>query len=79
VAGGLLTHLYELNMAAIYLRRPATGQAMFSLFVRAPPGDRGVLPGWDERSRITFRRRSCMWRLPSRFLRTAEHVPYPVR
>ena len=35
--GGLLTDLYELNMAAIYLRRSVTGQATFSLFVRALP------------------------------------------
>ena len=30
--GGLLTDLYELNMAASYLRRSMTGQATFSLF-----------------------------------------------
>ena len=41
--GGLLTDLYELNMAACYLRRSMTGQATFSLFVRALPGDRGFL------------------------------------
>jgi nicotinate phosphoribosyltransferase len=41
--GGLLTDLYELNMAAIYLRRSVTGQATFSLFVRALPPDRGFL------------------------------------
>jgi len=33
--GGLLTDLYQLNMAASYLRRPATGQATFSLFAGA--------------------------------------------
>ena len=41
--GGLLTDLYELNMAAIYLRRSVTSQATFSLFVRMLPGGRGFL------------------------------------
>jgi nicotinate phosphoribosyltransferase len=36
----LLTDLYELNMAASYLRRGMTGPATFSLFVRDLP------PGW---------------------------------
>ena len=40
--GGLLTDLYELNMAASYLRRSMTGQATFSLFVRRPGGPRRV-------------------------------------
>jgi nicotinate phosphoribosyltransferase len=43
VPGGLLTDLYELNMAACYLRRSMAGQATFSLFVRALPADRGFL------------------------------------
>jgi len=43
VPGGLLTDLYELNMAASYLRRSMTGQATFSLFVRALPPGRGFL------------------------------------
>ncbi len=41
--GGLLTDLYELNMAASYLRRSMTGQATFSLFVRTLPPGRGFL------------------------------------
>ena len=41
--GGLLTDLYELNMAASYLRRSMTGTATFSLFVRALPPGRGFL------------------------------------
>ncbi|HZD72487.1 MAG TPA: nicotinate phosphoribosyltransferase [Actinomycetota bacterium] len=41
--GGLLTDLYELNMAAIYLRRRMVGPATFSLFVRELPPDRGFL------------------------------------
>lgn len=41
--GGLLTDLYEINMAASYLRRAMTGVATFSLFVRRLPGDRGFL------------------------------------
>jgi len=43
VPGGLLNDLYELNMAASYLRRSMTGTATFSLFVRAPPPGRGFL------------------------------------
>lgn len=41
--GGLLTDLYELNMAASYLRRGMTGTATFSLFARRLPSDRGFL------------------------------------
>ena len=41
--GGLLTDLYELNMAASYLRRSMTGPATFSLFVRDLPPGRGFL------------------------------------
>ena len=41
--GGLLTDLYELNMAVSYLRRGMTGPATFSLFVRRLPADRGFL------------------------------------
>jgi nicotinate phosphoribosyltransferase len=43
MAGGLLTDLYELNMAASYLQRAMTGSATFSLFVRRLPADRGFL------------------------------------
>ena len=45
--GGLLTDLYELNMAVSYLRRGMTGPATFSLFVRRLPPDRGF---WKRRS-----------------------------
>jgi nicotinate phosphoribosyltransferase len=38
-----LTDLYELNMAASYLRRGMAGPATFSLFVRDLPADRGFL------------------------------------
>ena len=41
--GALLTDLYELNMAASYLRRDMTGPATFSLFVRNLPPYRGFL------------------------------------
>ena len=41
--GGLVTDLYELNMAAVYLRRGMTGPATFSLFVRKLPPGRGFL------------------------------------
>ena len=39
----LLTDLYELNMAASYLRRGMNGEATFSLFVRRLPPNRGFL------------------------------------
>ncbi len=39
----LITDLYELNMAASYLRRDMTVPATFSLFVRELPPDRGFL------------------------------------
>jgi nicotinate phosphoribosyltransferase len=41
--GGLLTDLYELNMAVSYLRRGMTGPATFSLYVRKLPRHRGFL------------------------------------
>ncbi len=41
--GGLLTDLYELNMAASYLRLGMTGPATFSLFARRLPAGRGFL------------------------------------
>jgi nicotinate phosphoribosyltransferase len=40
---GLLTDLYELNMAASYLERGMGGEATFSLFVRQLPATRGFL------------------------------------
>lgn len=39
----LITDLYELNMAASYLRRDMIGSATFSLFVRTLPASRGFL------------------------------------
>lgn len=41
--GALLTDLYELNMAASYLRRGMHQEATFSLFVRRLPPERGFL------------------------------------
>jgi nicotinate phosphoribosyltransferase len=41
--GGLLTDLYELNMAASYLRRGMHAEATFSLYVRDMPKERGFL------------------------------------
>jgi nicotinate phosphoribosyltransferase len=43
VAGALLTDLYELNMAASYLRRDMTADATFSLYVRDLPKERGFV------------------------------------
>src|SRR5918996_1471978 len=41
--GGLSTDLYELNMAASYLRRGMDGLATFSLYVRDMPKQGGFL------------------------------------
>jgi nicotinate phosphoribosyltransferase len=41
--GGLVTDLYELNMAASYLARGMSAPATFSLFVRKLPPNRGFL------------------------------------
>src|SRR5579862_9379519 len=41
----LITDLYELNMAASYLRRGMRSTATFSLFVRDLPPSRGFLVG----------------------------------
>jgi nicotinate phosphoribosyltransferase len=43
MSGALLTDLYELNMAASYLRRGMDGLATFSLYVRGLPKQRGFL------------------------------------
>jgi nicotinate phosphoribosyltransferase len=43
MARALLTDLYEINMAASYLRRGMTATATFSLFVRNMPPERGFL------------------------------------
>jgi len=43
MGGALLTDLYELNMAASYLRRGMDHEATFSLFVRHLPPNRGFL------------------------------------
>jgi len=43
MSGGLLTDLYELHMAASYLRRAMHDMATFSLFVRDLPPGRGFL------------------------------------
>ena len=43
VGRALITDLYELNMAASYLRRGMVGPATFSLFVRKLPMDRGFV------------------------------------
>jgi nicotinate phosphoribosyltransferase len=43
MGNALITDLYELNMAASYLRRGMVGPATFSLFVRRLPPSRGFL------------------------------------
>lgn len=43
MSGGLVTDLYELTMAASYLRRGMVEPATFSLFVRRIPPNRGFL------------------------------------
>lgn len=52
--GGLLTDLYELNMAASYLRRGMTGPATFSLFARRLPAHRGFLIAADLEDCLAF-------------------------
>ncbi|GAA2437485.1 nicotinate phosphoribosyltransferase [Actinomadura vinacea] len=54
MTGGLLTDLYELTMAASYLRRGMTGPATFSLFVRDLPPDRGYLVACGLEDCLTF-------------------------
>lgn len=50
----LLTDLYELNMAASYLRRGMNDLATFSLFVRRPPDTRGFLVSAGVESCLDF-------------------------
>ncbi len=50
----LLTDLYELNMAASYLRRGMTGEATFSLFVRRLPATRGFIVAAGVESCLDF-------------------------
>src|SRR5512135_1815488 len=50
----LLTDLYELNMAASYMRRGMNGQATFSLFVRRLPETRGFLVAAGVESCLDF-------------------------
>jgi nicotinate phosphoribosyltransferase len=52
--GALLTDLYELNMAASYVRRGMTDRATFSLFVRALPPNRGFLVAAGLESCLAF-------------------------
>jgi nicotinate phosphoribosyltransferase len=52
--GGLLTDLYELNMAASYLRRNMDGLATFSLYVRGLPKSRGFLVASGLQSCLDF-------------------------
>ena len=54
ISSGLLTDAYELTMAGSYLHRNMTAPAIFSLFVRQLPPNRGflVLAGVDEACRF---------------------------
>jgi nicotinate phosphoribosyltransferase len=51
---GLCTDLYELRMAAGYLRRNMVGPATFSLFVRRLPPQRGFLVAAGLADALTF-------------------------
>ena len=51
---GLLTDLYELNMAASYLRRGMVGEGTFSLYVRGLPPQRGFLVAAGLQSCLDF-------------------------
>jgi nicotinate phosphoribosyltransferase len=52
--GGLWTDLYELNMAASYLRRGMDGSATFSVFIRHLPPGRGYLVAAGLADCLTF-------------------------
>ena len=52
--GALVTDLYELNMAASYLRRGMAGPATFSLYVRNLPPERGFLVAAGLEAGLTF-------------------------
>lgn len=52
--GGLMTDLYELNMAASYLARGMADTAVFSLFVRRLPPTRGFLVAAGLESCLAF-------------------------
>jgi nicotinate phosphoribosyltransferase len=52
--GGLWTDLYELNMAASYLRRGMDGIATFSVFIRHLPPGRGYLVAAGLADCLTF-------------------------
>src|SRR5881409_1410134 len=54
MGGALLTDLYELNMAASYLRRGMDQEATFSLFVRHLPPNRGFLVSAGLEPCLTF-------------------------
>src|SRR6266508_4146839 len=54
MGGALLTDLYELNMAASYLRRGMEEGATFSLFVRHLPPSRGFLVSAGLEPCLTF-------------------------
>jgi nicotinate phosphoribosyltransferase len=54
MGSALLTDLYELNMAASYLRRGMTGPATFSLFIRDLPGAWGFLVACGLRRCLEF-------------------------
>ncbi|HWC37637.1 MAG TPA: hypothetical protein VG476_03860, partial [Acidimicrobiales bacterium] len=54
MAGALLTDLYELNMAASYLRRDMAGEAVFSLFIRELPPTRGFLVAAGLEDALTY-------------------------
>ena len=51
---GLCTDLYELRMAASYMRRNMVGPATFSLFVRQLPPQRGFLVAAGLADALTF-------------------------
>ena len=57
--GGLLTDLYELNMAASYLRRDMNHPATFSLYVRGLPKARGFLVAAGLEACIEFLESFC--------------------
>src|SRR5450759_4435075 len=65
----LLTDLYELRMAASYLRRGMAGLATFSLFVRKLPAGRGFLVAAGLENCLSFLERFAVDRHDRAYMR----------
>ncbi|GII25950.1 nicotinate phosphoribosyltransferase [Planosporangium mesophilum] len=72
---GLYTDLYELRMAASYLRRGLVGPATFSLVIRALPPERGFLVAAGLADALTFLERFDFDDAELDYLRTSRSLP----